>query len=72
MLTHLTILLAGYSIFSAASLLFAYWFFLPDLQKGLYSKVSCAALLAGISGLQWCHYPGCACRPTSRFIISKA
>ena len=56
MLTHLTILLVGYSIFSAISLLFAYWFFLPDLQKSLFSKLSCAALLAGISGLQWCHY----------------
>lgn len=56
MLTQLTMLLAGYSIFSACSLLIAYWFFLPDLQKSWYSKASCAALLAGLSCLQWFHF----------------
>ncbi|MGH1486905.1 MAG: helix-turn-helix domain-containing protein [Cellvibrionaceae bacterium] len=56
MLFHLTILLAGFTIFSAIALLFAYWFFLPGLQKSIYSKISCAALLVGLSGLQWCHY----------------
>ncbi len=56
MLSHFTILLAGFTIFSAAALLFAYWFFLPDLQKNLYSKLSCAALLVGLASLQWCHY----------------
>jgi AraC-like DNA-binding protein len=56
MLTHFTILLAGFSIFSAGSLLFAYWFFLPDLQKSGLAKISCAALLAGLASLQYCHY----------------
>ncbi|MGH1441787.1 MAG: helix-turn-helix domain-containing protein [Cellvibrionaceae bacterium] len=56
MISHFTILLAGFTVFSAAVLLFAYWFFLPDLQKSFCSKVSCTALLAGLSGLQWCHY----------------
>lgn len=55
-MTHLTILLAGFTIFSAVALLFAYWFFLPNLQKSIYSKISCTALLVGLSSLQWCHY----------------
>ncbi len=56
MIVDLTVLLAGFTIFSAGLLLFAYLFFLPDLQKSIYSKLACAALLSGLAGLQWCHY----------------
>ncbi|MFK8013107.1 MAG: helix-turn-helix domain-containing protein [Marinicellaceae bacterium] len=56
MLTHLTVLLIGYTIFSAASLIFAYSFYLHDLQKSIYSKVSCVFLLIGLASLQGFHY----------------
>ena len=56
MLIHITVLLIGFTIFSAGSLIFAYWFFLHDLQKSIYSKLSCTALLLGLASLQWCHY----------------
>lgn len=56
MLIHITILLIGYTIFSAGSLIFAYSFFLHDLQKSIYSKVSCISLLLGLASLQGCHY----------------
>ena len=45
----------GFSIFSAAILLFAYLFFLQDMQKSLAGRVSCALLLAALTGLQWQH-----------------
>jgi len=54
--SHLTILIIGFTIFSALVLLLAYWFFMPDLQKNLYSKLSCAALLVCLIGLQSYHY----------------
>ena len=56
MLFHITIFLIGYTIFSALSLIFAYSFFLHDLQKSIYSKASCTALLLGLASLQLCHY----------------
>ncbi len=56
MLIHLTVLLIGYTIFSAGSLIFAYSFFLNDLQKSIYSKFSCALLLIGLASLQGFHY----------------
>ena len=56
MIIHVTIFLIGFTIFSAASLIFAYSFFLHDLQKSMYSKVSCIALLLGLASLQLCHY----------------
>jgi AraC-like DNA-binding protein len=56
MLVHITIFLIGFTIFSAGSLIFAYSFFLHDLQKSIYSKVSCISLLLGLASLQMCHY----------------
>ena len=56
MWNEIQILLAGFTIFSAFSLIVAYWFFLPDLQKSVCSKLACSALLLGLAGLQWCHY----------------
>jgi AraC-like DNA-binding protein len=56
MLIHFTVLLIGFTIFSAGSLIVAYSFFLQDLNKSFYSKVSCVGLLIGLSGLQWFHY----------------
>ena len=56
MMIHITVLLIGFTIFCAASLVFAYSFFLNDLQKSIYSKLSCALLLIGLSGIQWFHY----------------
>ena len=56
MLTHFSILLIGFTIFSATSLIFSYLFFLKDLQKSIYSKIACTALLLGLSCIQWCHY----------------
>ena len=56
MLTHLALLLSGFTIFSAVLLFVAYALFLPDLQKSALSKLACGALLFGLSLLQWCHY----------------
>jgi AraC-like DNA-binding protein len=56
MLIHFTILLIGFTIFSAGSLIFVYSFFLQDLQKSTYSKISCTTLLLGLACLQLCHY----------------
>ncbi len=56
MIVDLTILLIGFTVFSAGSLIFAYLFFLPDLQKSILSKVTCAALLLGLTTLQWFHF----------------
>lgn len=56
MLIHLTVLLIGFTLFSAGTLIFAYIFFLNDLQKSIYSKLSCTVLLLGLASLQWCHY----------------
>lgn len=56
MLIDLTVLIAGFTIFSAVTLSLAYLFFLPDLQKSACSKLACVALLSGLAGLQWFHY----------------
>ena len=56
MVAYLTQLIAGFSIFSAAILLFAYLFFLPDMRKNLVGKISCTAILMAISGLQLGHF----------------
>jgi len=56
MLVHFTLLLIGFTVFSALSLNFAYVFFLPDLQKSIYSKSACTLLLVGLASLQLCHY----------------
>ncbi len=49
-------MLVGFTLFSATSLLFAYIFFLPNLQKSSLSRLTCTALLVGLSVLQWFHY----------------
>ena len=56
MLIHFSVLLIGFTIFSAFSLIIAYFFFLPGLQKSVYSKLACVVLLCGLASLQWCHY----------------
>ncbi len=56
MLTSFTLLLIGFSIFSSASLLFAYIFFLKDMRKTVISRTSCAALLIFLSALQCFHF----------------
>lgn len=56
MVSYLTQLISGFSIFSAVILLFAYLFFLPNMRKNLVGKISCAALLISISGLQFGHF----------------
>lgn len=55
-ISHFTQLIAGFSVFSAAILLFAYLFFLPDMRKSYTAKFSCALLLIELSGLQLAHY----------------
>ncbi len=55
-LTHFSIFLVGYTLFSAVSLAFTYVFFLPDLKKNIYSKLACIILLFGLTCLQLCHY----------------
>jgi AraC-like DNA-binding protein len=55
-LSHLTLWIIGFTVFSAAALLVAYWFFMPDLRKSRCSKLSCAALLVCLMGLQCFHY----------------
>ena len=49
---QVTIVLVGFSICAAAVLLFAYLFFLPDMRKTYISRLSCAALLISLAGLQ--------------------
>ena len=56
MMIHIGVLLVGFTVLSAIILLFAYWYFLPDLQKSIFSKVACTLLLTSLAGLQWCHY----------------
>lgn len=56
MINHLSQLIAGFSIFSAVILLFAYLFFLPDMRKSIISKIACALLLIELSCLQLAHY----------------
>ncbi len=56
MISNFVQLIAGFSIFSAAIFLFAYLFFLPSIRKNVISKISCAALLVSLSGLQYWHY----------------
>ncbi|MEM8814739.1 MAG: helix-turn-helix domain-containing protein [Pseudomonadota bacterium] len=51
----LTVLLIGFSVFSAAILLFAYAFFLENMKKTAIGIASCAVLLASLCGLQLLH-----------------
>ena len=56
MISVITQLIVGFSIFSAFILLLAYLFFLPDMRKSKIAKLACAALLVSLSGLQFGHY----------------
>jgi len=56
MITHLSILLIGFSIFSAIILLSAYLFSLPDMRKSIQSKIAASVLLFCIMILQAGHY----------------
>ena len=56
MITHLTILLIGFSVCALAVLLIAYWFFLPDMRKSLPGKLACGALILCLILLQLAHY----------------
>lgn len=49
---QLTGVLAGFSICAAAVLLFAYLFFLPDMQKTTVGRIACAVLLTALASLQ--------------------
>ena len=51
----LTTLFAGFSIFSAAILLFSYCFFLKEMRKTLSAKVWCALMMIGLCILQGFH-----------------
>lgn len=54
-LSLITTLFAGFSIFSAAILLFAYCFFLQQMRKTLKAKVWCALMMLGLCLLQSFH-----------------
>jgi len=56
MLAAFTTLIIGFSVFSAGMLLFAYVFFLSDMQKTRTGLVACAILLGLLSFLQMLHY----------------
>jgi AraC-like DNA-binding protein len=56
MIEHLTVLLTGFTLFSAASLAVAYVFFLPELRKNSASRLACVTLLSVLLFLQWNHY----------------
>ena len=55
MLTTLTTLMIGFSIFGMAIMLLAYFLFLKDLRKTVVSLASCTVLLLVLTGLQLEH-----------------
>lgn len=55
MIEQITFLIIGFSVFGAAILLFAYVFFLRDMQKTQVGLISCIVLLAALIGLQLHH-----------------
>ena len=55
MIATFTTLVIGFSIWSAAILLFAYIFFLPSMRKTLLGTPACAVLLGGLVVLQLGH-----------------
>jgi len=55
-LVTFTYLIIGFSVFSTAILLFAYLFFLGDMQKTVVGLVACTVLLAALAGLQFEHF----------------
>lgn len=50
-----TVLLIGFSVFSAAILLVAYLFFLQGMEKTRLGRASCTVLLLALAGLQLFH-----------------
>ncbi|MCH9694291.1 MAG: helix-turn-helix domain-containing protein [Gammaproteobacteria bacterium] len=54
-ISQLTVLVVGFSVFSAAILLIAYLFFIKDMRKSAFGMLACAVLLAALSGLQYSH-----------------
>ena len=52
----LTLLIIGFSVVAAIILLFAYLFFLENMQKTVVGKAACATLLLALSGLQLYHF----------------
>jgi len=56
MVTVITQLVIGFSVFSAAILLVAYLFFIKDMRKTPVGMVSCTFLLFALSGLQLLHW----------------
>ena len=55
MLAEFTTLIIGFSVFGAAVLLFAYVFFLENMRKTSFARLSCAALLTALAALQLEH-----------------
>lgn len=55
MIYQFSILISGFSIFSAFILIFSYLFFMPDMRKTLAGKIACTLLLLSFSGLQVAH-----------------
>ena len=51
-----TYLIIGFSVFSAAILLFAYLFFLRDMQKTNIGLIACSVLLVALAGVQIEHF----------------
>lgn len=56
MLNQLTSLIIGFSVFSAATLLFAYLFFLKQVEKSQVGLAACTVLLVTLTGLQLQHW----------------
>ena len=55
-MNQLSAIMSGFSIVSAAVLLFAYLFFLDEMQKTRLSKIACCAVLLGLAGVQLYHF----------------
>lgn len=55
MIAQITTLMIGFSVFSAAILLFAYTFFLKHMHKSMVAVLSCIGLLGGLAALQIQH-----------------
>ena len=55
-MTHISAILAGFSIVSLIVLLFAYLFFLPQMRKTQIGKVTCCLLLLSLALLQYGHF----------------
>ncbi len=56
MIEQLTLLIIGFSVISAAVLLFAYVFFLKDMEKTAAGIAACTVLLGTLAGLQLQHF----------------